>query len=73
MKEWLYPTLKSTITLPDAYEYFSPTADCINQYRNIARQYGYFYKMFNSPSFKHSLPFKDVFTFDDYRYVIIVN
>ncbi|KAH3844375.1 hypothetical protein DPMN_086633 [Dreissena polymorpha] len=71
--------------LPDTYNtplYFTPDdvkllkgspaqSDCMNQFRNIARQYGYFYKLFQSdPAIAASLPIKDVFTYDDYRWAV---
>ncbi|KAL5008814.1 hypothetical protein ScPMuIL_014395 [Solemya velum] len=70
--------------LPDSYStplYFSTDemkclkgspalTDSINQCRNIARQYAYFYKAFmNNPSAAH-LPIKDCFTYDDYRWAV---
>ncbi|WAR19376.1 SETD3-like protein [Mya arenaria] len=45
-------------------------SDCMSQYRNIARQYAYFYKLFQSESVQQSLPLKDVFTYDDYRWAV---
>lgn len=70
--------------LPDTFGtplYFTPEelpflqgspvhADCISQYRNIARQYAYFYRLFNSSSASHNLPIKDSFTYDDYRWAV---
>ncbi|XP_052768808.1 actin-histidine N-methyltransferase-like [Mya arenaria] len=70
--------------LPDTYStplYFTPEeiktlkaspaqSDCMSQYRNIARQYAYFYKLFQSESVQQSLPLKNVFTYDDYRWAV---
>lgn len=41
----------------------------ITQYRSIARQYAYFYRLLQKHPAAAKLPIKDNFTFDDYRYV----
>ncbi|XP_045187101.2 actin-histidine N-methyltransferase-like isoform X2 [Mercenaria mercenaria] len=70
--------------LPESYNtplYFTPEdlkylkgspaqSDCINQYRNIVRQYAYFYKLFQNDASSQNLPIKDLFTFDDYRWAV---
>lgn len=70
--------------LPDSYNtplYFTPEdlkylkgspalSDCISQYRNIVRQYAYFYKLFQNDASSQTLPIKDMFTFDDYRWAV---
>lgn len=45
-------------------------SDCINQYRNIARQYAYFYRLFQGNSVSADLPIKENFTYDDYRWAV---
>ncbi|XP_074643249.1 actin-histidine N-methyltransferase-like [Tubulanus polymorphus] len=49
----------------------SPTlSECLAQYRNIARQYAYFYQVFqNHPSAK-DLPLRKQFCYDDYRWAV---
>lgn len=44
--------------------------DCITQYRNIARQYGYFFRLFQNDALASNLPIKEFFTFDDYRWAV---
>lgn len=70
--------------LPNEYTtplYFSPEellqlkgspaqSDCIKQYRNIARQYACFYRVFQTSQNAEKLPIKDCFTFDDYRWAV---
>lgn len=62
----LYFTLEDLKYLKGSPAY----SDCLNQYRNIARQYAYFYKMFQSDSASQNLPIKDLFTYDDYRWAV---
>ncbi|XP_060070561.1 actin-histidine N-methyltransferase-like [Ylistrum balloti] len=70
--------------LPSRYTtplYFSPEElallkgspaykDCVNQYRNIARQYAYFYRVLQNHPAASKLPIKDCFTYDDYRWAV---
>ncbi|OWF53384.1 histone-lysine N-methyltransferase setd3-like [Mizuhopecten yessoensis] len=70
--------------LPSGYTtplYFSPEElnllkgspaykDCVNQYRNIARQYAYFYRVLQNHPAAAKLPIKDCFTYDDYRWAV---
>ncbi|XP_068607984.1 actin-histidine N-methyltransferase [Brachionichthys hirsutus] len=44
--------------------------DILNQYKNTARQYAYFYKLFQTHPAASKLPLKDNFTFDDYRWAV---
>jgi len=44
--------------------------DAINQYRNIARQYAYFYRLLQKNPAASKLPLKDSFTFDNYRWAV---
>ncbi|KAA8582388.1 hypothetical protein FQN60_009128, partial [Etheostoma spectabile] len=41
--------------------------DVLNQYKNTARQYAYFYKLVQTHPAASKLPLKDSFTFEDYR------
>ncbi|CAC5396741.1 SETD3 [Mytilus coruscus] len=45
-------------------------SDCYNQLKNIARQYAYFYRLFQNLPTTSKLPIKDCFTFDDYRWAV---
>ncbi|KAK3599000.1 hypothetical protein CHS0354_007455 [Potamilus streckersoni] len=46
-------------------------SDCISQYRNIARQYAYFYRLLqNETPATTCLPIKDCFIYDDYRWAV---
>ncbi|XP_062569991.1 actin-histidine N-methyltransferase-like [Saccostrea cucullata] len=45
-------------------------SDCIKQFRNIARQYACFYRVFQTSQNADKLPIKDCFTFDDYRWAV---
>ncbi|XP_067335479.1 actin-histidine N-methyltransferase [Channa argus] len=44
--------------------------DVLNQYKNTARQYAYFYKLVQTHPAASKLPLKDSFTFDDYRWAV---
>ncbi|XP_027131512.1 actin-histidine N-methyltransferase [Larimichthys crocea] len=44
--------------------------DILNQYKNTARQYAYFYKLVQTHPAASKLPLKDSFTFDDYRWAV---
>ncbi|XP_068194761.1 actin-histidine N-methyltransferase isoform X2 [Antennarius striatus] len=44
--------------------------DILNQYKNTARQYAYFYKLIQTHPAASKLPLKDNFTFDDYRWAV---
>ncbi|XP_078001252.1 actin-histidine N-methyltransferase-like isoform X2 [Glandiceps talaboti] len=44
--------------------------DALKQYKNIARQYAYFYKLFQSLPDSTKVPFKEYFLFDDYRWAV---
>ncbi|GFN94514.1 histone-lysine N-methyltransferase, partial [Plakobranchus ocellatus] len=44
--------------------------DAINQYRNIARQYAYFYRLLQKNPAAKDLPLKDHFTFENYRWAV---
>lgn len=44
--------------------------DFLNQYKNTARQYAYFYKLIQNHPAASKLPLKDSFTFDDYRWAV---
>ncbi|CAH1792481.1 unnamed protein product [Owenia fusiformis] len=44
--------------------------DAMSQYRNIARQYAYFFKEFQTSSEAMKLPMKNSFCFDDYRWAV---
>ncbi|XP_041353715.1 actin-histidine N-methyltransferase-like isoform X2 [Gigantopelta aegis] len=44
--------------------------DSLSQYRNIARQYAYFYRLLQKSPAASSLAIKDSFTFDDYRWAV---
>ncbi|XP_076834437.1 actin-histidine N-methyltransferase [Brachyhypopomus gauderio] len=44
--------------------------DVLNQYKNTARQYAYFYKVLHTHPNASKLPLKDAFTFDDYRWAV---
>lgn len=44
--------------------------DFLNQYKNTARQYAYFYKLIQTHPAASKLPLKDSFTFDDYRWAV---
>nr|XP_046269911.1 actin-histidine N-methyltransferase isoform X2 [Scatophagus argus] len=44
--------------------------DVLNQYKNTARQYAYFYKLIQTHPAASKLPLKDSFTFDDYRWAV---
>ncbi|XP_028994828.1 actin-histidine N-methyltransferase [Betta splendens] len=44
--------------------------DVLNQYKNTARQYAYFYKLVQTHPTASKLPLKDMFTFDDYRWAV---
>ncbi|PVD25870.1 hypothetical protein C0Q70_13534 [Pomacea canaliculata] len=49
----------------------SPTlGNSITQYRSIARQYAYFYRLLQKHPAAAKLPIKDNFTFDDYRWAV---
>jgi histone-lysine N-methyltransferase SETD3 len=49
----------------------SPTqGDAISQYRNIARQYAYFYRLLQKTPAASKLLLKDHFTFDNYRWAV---
>ena len=44
----------------------------LNTYKNICRQYAYFYLLFESKKLNESLPdFMKTFCFEDYQYVFI--
>lgn len=45
-------------------------SDCYNQLKNIARQYAYFYRLFQNLPATSKLPIKDCFTFEDYRWAV---
>ncbi|XP_071161470.1 actin-histidine N-methyltransferase-like [Mytilus edulis] len=45
-------------------------SDCYNQLKNIARQYAYFYRLFQNLPTTSKLPIKDCFTFEDYRWAV---
>ncbi|KAH9507193.1 Histone-lysine N-methyltransferase setd3 [Bulinus truncatus] len=44
--------------------------DAINQYRNIARQYAYFYRLLQKQQDDRNLFLKNHFTFDNYRWAV---
>ncbi|GFS14344.1 histone-lysine N-methyltransferase [Elysia marginata] len=44
--------------------------DAINQYRNIARQYAYFYRLLQKSPAAKDLPLRDHFTFENYRWAV---
>ncbi|RVE57502.1 hypothetical protein OJAV_G00217120 [Oryzias javanicus] len=44
--------------------------DVLNQYKNTARQYAYFYKLVQTHPAASKLPLKDGFSFDDYRWAV---
>lgn len=44
--------------------------DAINQYRNIARQYAYFYRLLQKNPAATNLLLKDHFTYDNYRWAV---
>lgn len=44
--------------------------EILNQYKNTARQYAYFYKLIQTHPAASKLPMKDSFTFDDYRWAV---
>ncbi|XP_061741811.1 actin-histidine N-methyltransferase [Nerophis ophidion] len=44
--------------------------DVLSQFRNTARQYAYFYRLFQTHAAATGLPLKDSFTFDDYRWAV---
>lgn len=44
--------------------------DCVNQYRNIARQYAYFYRVIQNNPAAAKLPIRNCFTYDDYRWAV---
>ncbi|XP_059178140.1 actin-histidine N-methyltransferase-like [Physella acuta] len=44
--------------------------DAINQYRNIARQYAYFYRLLQKNPAANNLLLKDNFTYDNYRWAV---
>lgn len=44
-------------------------SDVINQFRNVARQYAYFFKLFQGLSNSANLPIK-LFCYDDYRWAV---
>jgi len=49
----------------------SPALDeAIKQFRNVSRQYSYFYRIFQTSSEAKSWPIKDFFTFDAYRWAV---
>ncbi|XP_064602979.1 actin-histidine N-methyltransferase-like [Liolophura sinensis] len=49
----------------------SPTqGEAINQFRNITRQYAYFYRHLQTNPLAAKLPIKDIFTYDDYRWAV---
>nr|KAG5711994.1 hypothetical protein BaRGS_026435 [Batillaria attramentaria] len=59
---------------PEELQYLkgSPTlGNSITQYRSIARQYAYFYRLLQKHPAASKLPLKDNFTFDDYRQNLI--
>lgn len=70
--------------LPDSYStplYFSPEelqylkgsptlGNSITQYRSVARQYAYFYRLLQKHSSASRLGLQDNFTFDDYRWAV---
>ncbi|CAH1261882.1 SETD3 [Branchiostoma lanceolatum] len=45
-------------------------SDVLNQYKSIARQYAYFYKLFQTQPEATGLPLKECFTFDEYRWAV---
>ncbi|KAL8567678.1 hypothetical protein ACOMHN_008986 [Nucella lapillus] len=71
-------------TLPDSYStplYFSPDelqhlkgsptlANSITQYRSVARQYAYFYRLLQRHASASKLGLNENFTFDDYRWAV---
>ncbi|BFZ12485.1 hypothetical protein BsWGS_15524 [Bradybaena similaris] len=44
--------------------------DAVNQFRNIARQYAYFYRLLQKNPAANNLPLKDYFTYDNYRWAV---
>lgn len=70
--------------LPSSYSttlYFTPQQmqmlkgspvleDAVKQFRNIARQYSYFYRILQSSPEARSWPIKDYFTFESYRWAV---
>nr|XP_023684573.1 histone-lysine N-methyltransferase setd3 [Paramormyrops kingsleyae]XP_023684574.1 histone-lysine N-methyltransferase setd3 [Paramormyrops kingsleyae] len=44
--------------------------DVFSQYKNTARQYAYFFKVIQTHPAASKLPFKESFTFDDYRWAV---
>ncbi|XP_048829750.1 actin-histidine N-methyltransferase [Brienomyrus brachyistius] len=44
--------------------------DVFSQYKNTTRQYAYFYKVIQTHPAASKLPFKESFTFDDYRWAV---
>ncbi|XP_070578396.1 actin-histidine N-methyltransferase-like [Ptychodera flava] len=44
--------------------------DALKQYKNIARQYAYFYRLFQNLPDSTQIPLKDNFIFDDYRWAV---
>uniref|UniRef100_A0A0B7BBI2 protein-histidine N-methyltransferase n=1 Tax=Arion vulgaris TaxID=1028688 RepID=A0A0B7BBI2_9EUPU len=44
--------------------------DAVNQYRNIARQYAYFYRLLQKNPLANTLPLKDNFTYENYRWAV---
>lgn len=45
-------------------------SECYSQLKNIARQYAYFYRLFQNLPATSKLPIKDSFTFNDYRWAV---
>ncbi|KAJ8309227.1 hypothetical protein KUTeg_014101 [Tegillarca granosa] len=45
-------------------------SSCMTHYRNITRQYAYFYRLLQNNPAASKLPIKDHFTYDDYRWAV---
>lgn len=52
------------------YGFCSFAGESLKQYRNIARQYAYFHKLFRNHPNASKLPFRESFTYDDYRWAV---
>ncbi|XP_032812114.2 actin-histidine N-methyltransferase [Petromyzon marinus] len=71
-------SLPSTYDTPlycqaDELAYFRATQalpDVLAQYKSIARQYAYFYRLMQNHPAASKLPLRDSFTYDDYRWAI---
>ncbi|GAB1597643.1 actin-histidine N-methyltransferase-like [Argonauta hians] len=76
-----YPYIKC---LPKTYNttlYFTPEelkllkgspvlTEAFNNYKRIARQYAYFYKLFQNNHYAGKFPLRESFTYDDYRWAV---